>query len=161
MVPKCSIVIFDPKVWNKNISLTASALTWLWAVRRSNLNIFRRGFSSFWFLLETWKWEFCKFKIVVALRQDKTIHLFFHWTWVYILPEDLGGEAEPWPLLIRGEGERLSFPTGLKDVGGRCFRGGVVDVLFRVFLGERKPEELLPEDEAERERLLQTKGNFF
>lgn len=80
---------------------------------------------------------------------------------MFILPDDLGGEADPLPLLIRGEGDRLSFPTGLKDVGGRCFRGGVVDVLFRGFLGEREPEELLPEDEAERERLLQTKNIIF
>lgn len=35
-----------------------------------------------------------------------------------------------------------------------CIRGGVVDILFISFLGEREPEELLPEDEAERERLL-------
>lgn len=35
-----------------------------------------------------------------------------------------------------------------------CIRGGVVDILFTGFLGERETEELLPEDEAERERLL-------
>lgn len=31
----------------------------------------------------------------------------------------------------------------------------MLDILFIAFLGEREPEELLPEDEAERERLLQ------
>lgn len=31
----------------------------------------------------------------------------------------------------------------------------MVDILFIAFLGERELEELLPEDEAERERLLQ------
>lgn len=30
-----------------------------------------------------------------------------------------------------------------------------MDILFIAFLGERELEELLPEDEAERERLLQ------
>lgn len=71
-------------------------------------------------------------------------------------PDDLGGEGEPRPLLARGDGERLSFPTGLTEGAGRwtCFRGGVVDILFTSFLGERETEELLPEDEAERDRLL-------
>lgn len=32
----------------------------------------------------------------------------------------------------------------------------MLDILFIAFLGEREPEELLPEDEAERERLLRT-----
>lgn len=75
---------------------------------------------------------------------------------VKVLPDDLAGEAEPRPLLARGDGERLSFPTGLTEAPGRrsCFRGGVADILFTGFLGERDPEELLPEDEAERERLL-------
>lgn len=31
----------------------------------------------------------------------------------------------------------------------------MLDILFTAFLGERELEELLPEDEAERERLLQ------
>ncbi len=31
----------------------------------------------------------------------------------------------------------------------------MLDILFIAFLGEREPEELLPEDEAERDRLLQ------
>lgn len=31
----------------------------------------------------------------------------------------------------------------------------MLDILFIAFLGEQEPEELLPEDEAERERLLQ------
>lgn len=31
----------------------------------------------------------------------------------------------------------------------------MLDILFIAFLGEREPDELLPEDEAERERLLQ------
>jgi len=46
------------------------------------------------------------------------------------------------------------------EVSGRWtgFRGGVVDILFTGFLGEREPEELLPEDEAERERLLQNRN---
>lgn len=35
-------------------------------------------------------------------------------------------------------------------------RGGVADILFTAFLGERDLEELLPEDEAERERLRRT-----
>lgn len=30
----------------------------------------------------------------------------------------------------------------------------MLEILFIAFLGEREPEELLPEDEAERERLL-------
>lgn len=73
-------------------------------------------------------------------------------------PDDLGGEGEPRPLLARGDGERLSFPTGLTDGAGRltCFRGGVLDIPFTGFLGERETEELLPEDEAERDRLLRT-----
>lgn len=79
------------------------------------------------------------------------------WQIDLIIPDDLGGEAEPRPLLPRGDGERLSFPAGLMEVSGwwSCFRGGVLDILFIAFLGEREPEELLPEDEAERERLLQ------
>lgn len=32
----------------------------------------------------------------------------------------------------------------------------MLDILFIAFLGERDPEELLPEDEADRERLLRT-----
>lgn len=32
----------------------------------------------------------------------------------------------------------------------------MLDILFIAFLGEREPEELLPDDEAERERLLRT-----
>lgn len=32
----------------------------------------------------------------------------------------------------------------------------MLDILFIAFLGEREPEELLPEDEAERDRLLRT-----
>lgn len=35
-----------------------------------------------------------------------------------------------------------------------CFRGGVLDIRFITFLGEGEPDELLPDDEAERERLL-------
>lgn len=72
--------------------------------------------------------------------------------------EDLAGDAEPLTLLARGDGDRLSFPAGLMEVSGRwaCFRGGVLDILFIAFLGEREPEELLPEDEAERERRLRT-----
>ena len=80
-----------------------------------------------------------------------------------ILPDDLGGEAEPRPLLPLGDGERLSFPAGLMDVSRccSCFRGGVLDILFITFLGEPECAELLPEDEAERERLLQdTKKSF-
>lgn len=34
----------------------------------------------------------------------------------------------------------------------------MLDILFIAFLGEREPEELLPEDEAERERLLLRTG---
>lgn len=81
-----------------------------------------------------------------------------------IIPDDLGGDAEPLPLLARGDGDRLSFPAGLMEVSGwwTCFRGGVLEILFIAFLGEREPEELLPEDEAERERLLQdTNSNNF
>lgn len=72
--------------------------------------------------------------------------------------DDLGGEAEPRPLLALGDGDRLSFPAGLMEVsrGCTCFRGGVPDILFIAFFGEPEPEELLPEDEAERERLLRT-----
>lgn len=82
---------------------------------------------------------------------------------------------EPRPLLARGDGDLLSFAAGLMDVSRRwtCFRGGVVEIrlrggvveirlrggvveiLFTGFLGEREPDELLPEDEAERERLLE------
>lgn len=74
-----------------------------------------------------------------------------------ILPDDLAGDAEPLPRLARGDGDRLSFPAGLMALSGWwiCFRGGVLDILFIAFLGEREPEELLPEEEAERERLLQ------
>lgn len=77
------------------------------------------------------------------------------------IPVDLGGEAEHRPLLARGDGDRLSRPAGLIELRGRwiCFRGGVVDILFTGFLGEREPEELLPEDEAERERLLENTKN--
>lgn len=32
----------------------------------------------------------------------------------------------------------------------------MLDILFTAFLGDREPEELLPEDEAERVRLLRT-----
>lgn len=73
------------------------------------------------------------------------------------IPNDLGGDAEPRPLLARGDGDRLSFPGGLTEDSGRrsSFLGGVVDILFISFLGEWEPEELLPDDEAERERLLQ------
>lgn len=83
---------------------------------------------------------------------------------IKIIPDDLGGEAEPRPLLALGDGDRLSFPAGLMEVsrGCTCFRGGVPDILFIAFFGEPEPEELLPEDEAERERLLQdTKSNHI
>ena len=33
-----------------------------------------------------------------------------------ILPDDLFGDAEPLPLLARGDGDRLSFPAGLMEV---------------------------------------------
>lgn len=33
-------------------------------------------------------------------------------------PDDLGGDAEPLPLLARGDGDRLSFPAGLMEVSG-------------------------------------------
>lgn len=73
-------------------------------------------------------------------------------------PDDLDGDVEPRPFLVRGDGDRLSFPDGLMEVSGCrvCLRGGVLDVLFTAFLGEREVEELLPEDETERERLLRT-----
>lgn len=77
-----------------------------------------------------------------------------------IEPEDLDGEAEPRAFLARGGlAERRPFPSGLTDVSGwraTGFLGGVTDGLFTAFLGEREGEELLPEDEAERERLLRT-----
>jgi len=73
------------------------------------------------------------------------------------MPADLEGEGDPpRPFLARGDPERRSFPAGLPAGSGwrGCLRGGVVDILFAAFLGERDLEELLPEDEAERERLL-------
>ena len=73
-----------------------------------------------------------------------------------IIPAALEGEGEPRPFLARGDAERRSFPGGLPAGSRRrgCLRGGVVDVLFTAFLGEWDLEELLPEVEAERERLL-------
>lgn len=41
-----------------------------------------------------------------------------------------------------------------------CFLGGVVDTRFIGFLGDGEPEELLPDDEAEGERLLQDNINI-
>lgn len=75
---------------------------------------------------------------------------------VYV-PADLEGEGEPRPFLGRGDMERRSFPEGLVEWSGwrGCLRGGVADILFTAFFGERDLEELLPEDEAERERLLE------
>lgn len=75
---------------------------------------------------------------------------------IYV-PEDLDGEAEDRPFLARGEAERLAFADGLREVSvwRALFLGGVVEVLFTAFLGDREVEELLPEDEAERERLLE------
>lgn len=71
------------------------------------------------------------------------------------VPDDLGGVADPLPLLPRGEGDRLSLPEGLTEASTwPCLRGGVLDTRFIAFLGEGEPEELLPLDEAERERLL-------
>lgn len=74
-----------------------------------------------------------------------------------ILPDDLLGDAEARPLRPRGDGERLSFPAGLVEVSRwyGCFLGGVFDTRFIAFLGEGEPLELLPDVEAERERLLQ------
>lgn len=66
-------------------------------------------------------------------------------------PNDLGGDTEPRTLLLRGDEDLRSLLPGRCI----CFRGGELDILFFIaFLGEREPEELLPDDEAERERLL-------
>lgn len=35
---------------------------------------------------------------------------------IKIIPDDLVGDAEPLPLLARGDGDRLSFPAGLMEV---------------------------------------------
>lgn len=72
------------------------------------------------------------------------------------VPDDLGGDADARPLLPRGEGDRLSLAEGLTEASSwwPCLRGGVFDTRFIAFLGEGEPEELLPLDEAERERLL-------
>lgn len=37
---------------------------------------------------------------------------------IKIIPDDLVGDAEPLPLLARGDGDRLSFPAGLMAVSG-------------------------------------------
>lgn len=73
------------------------------------------------------------------------------------LPDDLLGDADARPLRPRGDGERLSFPAGLVEASRwyGCFLGGVFDIRFTAFLGEGEPVELLPDVEAERERLLQ------
>lgn len=67
-------------------------------------------------------------------------------------PDDLGGgEADPRTLLLIGEEDLRS----LLVARCACFRGGELDILFFIaFLGEREPEELLPDEDAERERLL-------
>ena len=85
-----------------------------------------------------------------ARRHSKTSRL------EVFIPAALAGEGEPRPFLARGDTERRSFPGGLPAGSRRrgCLRGGVVDVLFTAFLGEWDLEELLPEVEAERERLL-------
>lgn len=71
------------------------------------------------------------------------------------VPDDLGGDADALPLL----------PEGLIEASRwwPCLRGGVLDTRFIAFLGEGEPEELLPLDEAERERLLldKTYTNFY
>lgn len=74
-----------------------------------------------------------------------------------ILPDDLLGDAEARPLRPRGDAERLSLPAGLVEASRwyACFLGGVFDTRFIPFLGEGEPVELLPDVEAERERLLQ------
>ncbi len=37
---------------------------------------------------------------------------------IKVIPDDLVGDAEPLPLLARGDGDRLSFPAGLMEVSG-------------------------------------------
>lgn len=37
---------------------------------------------------------------------------------IKIIPDDLGGDGDPRPLLARGDIDRLSFPAGLMEVSG-------------------------------------------
>lgn len=97
-------------------------------------------------------WEFSfflKFDAMICKVKDSSLI-------TKSVPDDLGGEADPLPLLARGEGDRLSLPEGLIEASRwwPCLRGGVLDTRFIAFLGEGEPEELLPLDEAERVRLL-------
>lgn len=74
--------------------------------------------------------------------------------WKKIIPDDLAGDTEPRVLLARGDTDRLSFLAGLMEVSG--WWGWI---LFIAFLGEREPEEPLPEDDADRDRLLWSTGS--
>ena len=67
------------------------------------------------------------------------------------VPVDLEGEAEARPFLARGEGKRRASREGSPWRG--CFLGGVAEGRLTAFLGEG--EELLPEEEGERERRLE------
>lgn len=107
-------------------------------------------------ILISWDLIFKAEREPTSLEWDKEVIIKAQWK-LRIVPDALAGDAEPLPLLARGDGDRLSFTAGLMGMSGwwTCFRGGVLDILFIAFLGERELEELLPEEEADRERLLQ------